>query len=150
MKNAYEYNFRYKQKVLCTFSMVIKSNQLHKLYLFAILPDFANLIWHLSQHTGNICVWVCVCVCVCIMKVFQSCSALCDPMDHSMPGSSVHKIFQARILNWVASPFCRESTWPRDQTQVSCIAGKFFTIWASRDAHMYNSEINYLYVCLLR
>ena len=51
-------------------------------------------------------------------------SDFCSP-----PGSSVHEIPQARILEWVTIPFSRGSSWPRDQTQVSCIAGRFFTIW---------------------
>ena len=55
-------------------------------------------------------------------------------MDCSLPGSSVHWIHQARILEWVAIPFSRGSSWPRDQTWVSCIAGRFFTIWATREA----------------
>ena len=50
-----------------------------------------------------------------------------------MPGSSVYGILQARRLEWVASPFSRESSWPRDQTWVSCTAG-FFTIWATKEA----------------
>ena len=61
--------------------------------------------------------------------VSQSCPTLCNPKDCS---SSVHGILQARILEWVAIPFFRESSWPRDQTQVSLIAGRFFTIWATR------------------
>ena len=59
----------------------------------------------------------------------------CDPVDCSPPGSSVHGIFQARILEWVAISFSRESSWPRNRTQVSCIAGRFFTNWARREAH---------------
>ena len=51
-------------------------------------------------------------------------------MGYSPPGSSVHEILQARILEWVTIPFSRGSSWRRDQTQVSCIAGRFFTIWA--------------------
>ena len=66
-------------------------------------------------------------VCVCV----QSCLTLCDPMDYSPPGSSVHGIFQARILEWVASRGSSSgSLRPRDQTRVSCvscIAGGFFT-----------------------
>ena len=58
----------------------------------------------------------------------------CDSMDCSLPGSSVHGIFQARIPERVAIPFSRGSSWPRDQTQVSCIAGGFFTDWATREA----------------
>ena len=53
-------------------------------------------------------------------------------MNYSPPGSSVYGIFQARILEWVAIPFSRGSSPPRDQTRVSCIAGGFFTIWAPR------------------
>ena len=50
---------------------------------------------------------------------------------YSLSGSSIHGILQARILEWVAIPFSRGSSWPRDRTQVSCIAGRFFTIWAT-------------------
>ena len=56
------------------------------------------------------------------VKVAQSCPTLCDPMDYIVPG-----ILQARILEWVAMPFSRGSSKPRDRTQVSCIAGGFFT-----------------------
>ena len=69
------------------------------------------------------------------MLVTQSCPTLCDPMDCSPPGSSVHGIFQARILEWVAISFSRGSSQPRDGTQVSCTAGRFFTDWATREAH---------------
>ena len=68
----------------------------------------------------NACEFVCVCVCVS--------PTLCDPMDCSLPDSSVHGILQARILEWVAIPFSRASSQPRDQTWVSCIAGRFFTV----------------------
>ena len=59
--------------------------------------------------------------------VAQLCQTLCDPMDCSPPGSSVHGILQARIVEWVIIPFSKGSSRPRDQTQVSCIAGRFFT-----------------------
>ena len=52
----------------------------------------------------------------------------------SPPGSSVDGILQARILEWVAIPFSTGSSWLKDWTQISCIAGKFFTIWATREA----------------
>ena len=55
------------------------------------------------------------------------CPTLCDPMDCNPPGSSVHEIFQARIPEWVAISFSRGSSQPRDRTQVSCTAGRFFT-----------------------
>ena len=59
------------------------------------------------------------------MLVIQSCPTLYDSMDCSPPGSSVHRILQARILEWVAIPFSRGSSPPRDQTWVSRIAGRF-------------------------
>ena len=65
----------------------------------------------------------------------------CDPMDCSLPGSSIHEILQARILEWVAISSSRGFSWPRDWTQVSCIAGRFFTIWATRETwHMLNGK----------
>ena len=73
----------------------------------------------------NVCVWI-----------TQSCLTLCNPMDCNPPGSFVHEIFQTRILKWIAIPFSRGSSWPRDQTLVSCIAGRFFTIWANSEAHI--------------
>ena len=73
-----------------------------------------------------------VCVCVC---VWQSLSRvqLCDPVGCSPPGSSLQGILQAGILEWAAISFSRESARPRDQTHVSCIAGGFFTVWATRE-----------------
>ena len=70
--------------------------------------------------------------------VVQSCLTLCDTMECSPPGSSVHGILQARILQWVAIPFYRGSSQLRDQTQVSRTRGRFFTVWASREA-LYNN-----------
>ena len=61
----------------------------------------------------------------------QSCPTLCDTMDCSPPGSSVHGILQARILEWVAIPFSRGSSWPRNRTHIPCIASGFFTFWAT-------------------
>ena len=62
------------------------------------------------------------------LLVAQLCPSLCDFMDYSRPDSSVCGISQARILEWVAIPFSRGSSRPRDQSQVACIAGRFFTI----------------------
>ena len=61
-------------------------------------------------------------------------SSLCDPMDYSLPGSSLHGILQERILEWVSIPFSRGSSPPRDQIHVSCISGRFFIIWATSKA----------------
>ena len=63
-------------------------------------------------------------------QLLSSCPGLCEPMDYSPPGSSVPGIFQARILKWVAIPFSRGSSPPRDPTRVSyisCTADGFFT-----------------------
>ena len=72
-----------------------------------------QVIWKIEQWKGF---------------VAQSGLTLCNPMDYSPPGSSLYGILQARILEWVAIPFCRGSPQPRDGTWVSCIAGRFFTI----------------------
>ena len=61
------------------------------------------------------------------------CPTLCDPMGYSLPGSSVHGIFQARVLEWVAISFSRGSSRPRDRAQVSRTAGRCNTIWATRE-----------------
>ena len=68
-----------------------------------------------------------------VVKVLQS---LSNPVNCSPPGSSVHGILQARILEWVAVPFSRGSSQPRDWTQVSFIASGFLTIWATKEALM--------------
>ena len=68
------------------------------------------------------CIWFRVGVCISHVR-------LCNPLDCSPPGSSVHGIFQARILEWVAISFSSRSSQPRDQTQVSHIADRLFTVW---------------------
>ena len=73
-----------------------------------------------TYHNNLIAKWV---------KVAQSCLTLCDPVAYT-----VHGILQARILEWVAIPFSRGSSQPRNQTQVSHIAGGFFTSWAPGEA----------------
>ena len=69
-----------------------------------------------------------------VSEVAQSCPTLCHPMDCSPPGSSVHGILQARVLEWVAISFSRGSSQPRDWTQVSSIAGRCFNLWTTREA----------------
>ena len=66
-------------------------------------------------------------------EVTQSCLTLCDPMGCSPPGSSVHGILQARILEWVAIFYSRRSSWPRDWTHVSCIGKWILYCWATRE-----------------
>ena len=64
-------------------------------------------------------------------EVTQSCPILWGPVDCSLPSSSVHGIFQATVLEWVAISFSRGSSWPRVRTWVSCIVGRCFTVWAT-------------------
>ena len=73
-------------------------------------------------------------------EVAQSCPTLCDPVDCSLPGSSVHGIFQAIVLEWIAISFSSRSSWPRDGTQVSRIVDRRFTIWATKEVHYWLKE----------
>ena len=84
-------------------------------WLFPVAFSFEQLFSSSNQY--NVC-------------VTHSVVSLCDPMDCSPPGSSVNGILQAKILEWVAIPFPRGSSQPKDRTQVSCIAGRFFTVWS--------------------
>ena len=68
-------------------------------------------------------------------EVTQSCPTLCDPMDCCLPGSSVHGIVQARILEWVAISFSKGSSQPRAQTWVSHIASRLLIFWATRESY---------------
>ena len=66
-------------------------------------------------------------------ELAYSCPTLCDPMDYSLRGSSIHGIFQARVLEWIAISFSRGSSQPRDWTWVFHITGRCFTIWATME-----------------
>ena len=68
-------------------------------------------------------------------KSLQSCLTLCDPIDGSPPGSSAPGILQAKILEWVVYPFSMDVPHPKNQNRVSCIAGRFFTNRAIREAY---------------
>ena len=81
--------------------------------------------------------YVCVCVCVCVL-VTQLCPTLCNSMDCSSPDSSVHRILQARKLEWVAISFSRGSSPPRDWTLASCIAVILYCL-----SHQGNLYLNY-------
>ena len=86
-----------------------------------------------------ICLYTCMCHHLSVSQsvlVAQSCPTLCDPMDSSPSASSFHGILQARILVWVSIPFSRGSSQSRDQTWVSCIAGRFCTIRATTEDHI--------------
>ena len=84
-----------------------------------------------------------------LAKLLQSCPILCDTMDCSLPGSSVHGILQVRILEWVAMPFSRESSQPRDQPSVfyvSCIGRLVFTTSTTWEALFLYLKINHFLV----
>ena len=83
-----------------------------------------------SEPPGNPDCWYLQLLC----SVTQSCPTLCDPMNCSLPGSSVHGIFQATILEWVAISSSWGSSWSRNRTRISCTAGRFFTSWAIWEA----------------
>ena len=74
-------------------------------------------------------------------EVAQLCPTLCDPMDCSLSGSSVHRIFQAIVLEWVAISFYRGSSWPRDWTQISLVVDRRFTVWAIREVLRYVYQV---------
>ena len=78
---------------------------------------------------------------MCVCLVSQSYPTRCCPLDCSPPGSSVHGILQTRILDWVAIPFSRGSSWPRDQTRLSCIAGRLFAIWATKKPIQFSRSV---------
>ena len=87
---------------------------------YALHKDNYRSFWVVFLEAGN------------KVLVAESCPTLCNPMDYSPPGSSVHGILQTRILEWVAISSSRGSSQPRDRTQVFCITGRFFTIWATK------------------
>ena len=94
-------------------------------FLLQRWAEWAQWQCGLLQEEAQCCSWV--------SEVTQSCPTLCDPMDCSPPGSSVHGIFQAVVLEWIAISFSRGSSRPRDQTRLSCIVDRHFTVWATRE-----------------
>ena len=93
---------------------------------------------HLSihNHVSQLLIISIIYIHVCA-KSLQSCLTLCNPMDCSPPGFSVHRIFQARILEKVVISSSRGSSWPGDRTHISCIAGGFFTVEPSGKPYTY-------------
>ena len=71
-----------------------------------------------------------------VVLVSQLCPTLYNTMNCSLPGSSIHGIPQVRILEWAVIPLSRGFSWPKDQTQVSHIAGRFFTVWTTRETDL--------------
>ena len=97
------------------------------------MARFHSFLW-LNTHTHN------------VYENAHPSPTLCDPIDCSLPGSSVHGILQARILEWVAIPFSGGSFQPRDWAQVSCIAERFFTIWNNRE-YIYYIKFSSSVIC---
>ena len=127
------------------FSLAISHCLVHQLfspvYLFIQQIFIDHLLWnarycsrYLRDRVNKIYIPIHTDMYFIIGSVTQSCPTLCDRMDYTLPGSSVHGFLQARILEWVAISYSRGSFQPRDWTQVSCLAGRFFTIWATREA----------------
>ena len=91
-------------------------------------------------------------VCVCVCETVSSVISVCNPMDCNLLGSSVHGILQARILEWVATPSFRGSSWPKDPSLVSCIsciAGRFFITEPTGEAPQELTVMHTLYVDML-
>ena len=101
-------------------------------YLFSLPPWLNSIDWMLSESES---------------EVAQLCLTLCDPMDCSLSGSSVHGILQARILEWVAISFSRGSSQPRDRTQVSCIAGRRFASKCPKYIPCKDNEFDLIWTC---
>ena len=109
---------------------------------------FSFLKIYLSQD-----LWFCssrlIC-CVCMCLVTQSCPVLCHMLDCSLPGSFVHRTFQAQILEWVAISSSRGSSQPKDRTYVSCLsctAGRFSTHWTIRLSHCLLTNKHKVFIC---
>ena len=120
----------------CKVNRLYTYNNQHILHYFStwVITNYKMFInkdvYIFKRH--NACTWIDYWM---KAKVTQSCLTLYDPT-----GYTVHGILQARIQEWVAVPFSRRSSQPRDPTQVSCTAGGFFTSWATRD-------VNLIFIC---
>ena len=94
---------------------------------YQMFQELTQSLWKTQDHVKNpASPWCKNQKCSVLVLVTQSCPTLCDPMDCSPPGSCIHEIFQARILEWVAISFCRGSSQPRDRTQVSRIVDRLY------------------------
>ena len=111
-------------------------NLLHGIMIHASYPPQLTLAWYGKSSKKTIKE----------SEVAQSCLILCNPMDYCLPGFSVQGIFQGRILEWVAISFSRGSFQPRDWTQVSHIAGRRFSVRATREA----PQIHYWLVIVIK
>ena len=91
------------------------------LFALLVMPlGHAYIVRHYKPCIGHVCIHTHTQTHICCL-VAKSCLTLCDPVDCSLPGSSVHVIFQARILEWVVISFSKGSSQPTDRTHISCI-----------------------------
>ena len=109
------------------------SQQNHSFCVNSLSEVVPLSIWLLKIETWKSSTLLCpfphyIHLCVCVLLVAQSYPALCDPMDYSPSGSSLHRIFQARILEWVAIAASRGYSRSRDWTSVSCIASRLYSL----------------------
>ena len=138
LPNCYFFDvWKWVKDNMCLFFFLICYFSIKKCCLKQILCSY-NCRKGRVQVPCELCVWV-----------PQSCPTLCNPMECNLPDSSVHGILQARILEWVAIPFSMGSSWPRDRTWVSCIAGRFFTDWDTREARLVRNLLTKRYLELL-
>ena len=117
-----------QEHIPCSQVQVLQEVQVQCLWGVSSFFNPISMLYNLwTKEKSN---WHLLTLCMC-MLVIQLCPTLCDPMDCSC----VHGILQARILEWVAVPFSRGSSWPRDRTWVAArIVGRFFTVWATDNA----------------
>ena len=115
----------------CWRGCVKRGTLLHCWWEFKLVQPLWQMVWRFLKIKIEL---PCVCVCArarACAKLLQSCPTLWDPVDYTLPGSSAHGVLQTRILEWISIAYSRGSSQPRDQTWVSCISGRFFTIWAT-------------------
>ena len=117
-----------QNEILRQLFPLVKKNHIFWHYKKNLNRKIFSVLWPFSPR----CTW---CIHISKSEVTQPCANLCNPMDCSLPGSYVHGIFQASVLEWVAISFSRGFSQPRDRTWVSCTASRFFNEWATREAH---------------
>ena len=124
----------------CHVIEVVNSSDGYQAYINSKCPRNASCV-SCSLPLSPLCPALsCLCLAKSKSEVTQLSPTLWDPTDCSSPGFSVHGIFQARVLEWVAFTFSRGSSLPRDQTRVSCIIGRRFTVWATREVFAWLSH----------
>ena len=117
--------YSFLKTVIYTYVHIVYSQWrhcVHLVYNFFLIINYQCFSITFNSYQFFMVLCVCVCVCVCARTHAQLYLTLCNLMDCSLPGSSVHGIYQARKLEWVAISYARGSFWPRDRTCISCIS----------------------------